>query len=173
MKFRLTGNLIYTTPRNRARRRLQASRITPGNAGVSPATLFLAGGNGASARGCSQAATLPACTALASPNERQGPVTVPSQWRSRSRLCRANVRAGRPRSRVGIIHTINREHDLHHAQESGKRPFASLKYHPRERARERGRLARILIPHWRRWSVSATLPAGSHPARVNGIGQSE
>ena len=68
-----------------------------------------------------------------------------------------------------IIHTTNREYDLQHAQESGKAPFASLTYHPRER----GRLARNLISGWRWWSVGATLPAGSHPAGVNGIGQSE
>ena len=117
-----------------------AGRAPPGNAGVPPATFFLAGGGGASAQRCSQAATLPACTALASPNERQGPATLPSQWRSRSRLCRATVRAGRPRSRVGILHTTNREHDLHPAQEWGKGPFASLKNHPRDR----GRLARNL-----------------------------
>ena len=79
------------------------------------------------------------------------------------------VRAGRPRSRVGIFHTTNREHDLRHAQDWGKAPFASLTYHPRER----GRLARNLIPGWRRWSVSATLRPGSHPARVYGMGQSE
>ena len=66
---------------------------------------------------------------MASPNEGQGPVTVRSQRRRRPRLCRANVRAGRPRSRVGIIHPTNREHDLHHAQEQGKGPFASLKNH--------------------------------------------
>ncbi len=161
--------MIYTTPRNRARRHMQASRITPENAGVSPATLFLAGGDGASAQRCRQAAILPACTALASPNERQGSVTVRSQWRSRPSLCRVNVRAGRPRSRVGILHSTDREPDLHHTQESGKRPFASLKYHPRDR----GRLARILISRWRRWSLCATLPAGSHPAGVYGIGQSE
>ena len=67
---------------------------------------------------------------LASPNEGQGPVAVRSQRRSRPRLCRANVRAGRPRSRVGIIHTTNREHDLHHAQEWDKGPFASLSITP-------------------------------------------
>ena len=39
--------------------------------------------------------TLPACTALASSNERQGPVAVPSQ-RRRPTLCQANVRASRP-----------------------------------------------------------------------------
>ena len=43
----------------------------------------------------------------------------------------------------------------------------------RSPTRERGRPARILVPRWRWWSVSATLPAGSHPAGVNGIGQSE
>ena len=68
----------------------------PGNAGVSPATFFLAGGGGASAQRCRQAATPPACTALASPNEGQGPVTVPSLRRSRPTLCQANVRASRP-----------------------------------------------------------------------------
>ncbi len=164
-----TGNLIYTTPRNRARGCLQASSITPGNAGVSPASLFLAGGGGASVRRCSQAATLPACTAMARPNEGQGPAAVPSLRRSRPRLCRVNVRAGRPRSRVGILHTTNREPDLHHPQDWDKAPFASLTYHPRER----GRLARNLIPGWRWWSVSATLQPGSHPAGVYGIGQSE
>ncbi len=164
-----TGNMIYTPPRNGARGRLQASSITPGNAGVPPASLFLAGGGGASARRCRQAATPPACTALASPNERQGSATVPSLRRSRTTLCQANVRAGRPRSRVGINHPTNREHDLHPAQEWGTAPFASLKHHPRER----GRLARNLIPRWRKWSVSATLQAGSPPAGVNCIGQSE
>ena len=34
----------------------------------------------------------------------------------------------------------------------------------RSPTRERGRPARILIPGWRSRSVSATLPAGSHPA---------
>ena len=169
----LTGNMVCTTPRIGARRRLQGPKRPtaepPGNAGVPPATLFLPGGGGASAQRCRQAATLPACTALASPNERQCPVTVPSLRRSRPTLCQANVRAGRPRSRGGIFHTTNREHDLHHAQEWGKRPFARLKNHPRER----GRLARNLISAWRWWSVSATLPAGSHPAGVNAIGQSE
>ncbi len=38
-------------------------------------------------------------------------------------------RAGRPRSRVGMVHTLNREHGLHRAQEWGNRPFASLEYH--------------------------------------------
>ena len=38
---------------------------------------------------------------------------------------------------------------------------------------DRGRPARILIRRWRSLSVSATLPAGSHPAGVNGIGRSK
>ncbi len=39
------------------------------------------------------------------------------------------VRAGRPRSRGGILHTLNRIHGLHHARESGKAPGSALKYH--------------------------------------------
>ena len=39
------------------------------------------------------------------------------------------VRAGRPRSRVGILHTINREHGLHPALESGRAPLSTLEYH--------------------------------------------
>ena len=39
------------------------------------------------------------------------------------------VRAGRPRSRGGIIHTLDREHRLHRAQESGKKPGSALKNH--------------------------------------------
>ncbi len=168
----LTGNMIYITPRNRARRRLQASSFTPGSAGVSPATLFLAGGGGASARRCRQAATLPACTALASPNERQGPVAVPSQRRRWPRLRQAMC--GRDARVPGwaIIHTTNREYDLHHAQESGKAPFASLTYHPRER----GRLARNLISGWRgverRRNVAGRQPPcrreRHRPVRMNG-----
>ena len=50
------------------------------------------------------------------------------------------VRAGRPRSRGGIIHTKNREHRLHHARESGKAPYADLKNHsPLEGESARGR----------------------------------
>ena len=37
------------------------------------------------------------------------------------------VRAGRPRSRVGILHTLNRKHGLHHAWESGKVSGSALK----------------------------------------------
>ena len=64
---------------------------------------------------------------MASQNERQGPVAGRSQRRSRPRLRRANVRAGRPRSRVGINHPTNRDHDLRHAQEWGKGLFARPK----------------------------------------------
>ena len=39
------------------------------------------------------------------------------------------VRAGRPRSRGGILHTLNRIHGLRHARESGKKPCAGLKNH--------------------------------------------
>ena len=39
------------------------------------------------------------------------------------------VRAGRPRSQEAFDHTINREHGLHHAQESGKKLCAGLKNH--------------------------------------------
>ena len=36
------------------------------------------------------------------------------------------VRAGRPRSRRGILHTTNREHRFHHAQKSDKEPDSTL-----------------------------------------------
>ena len=39
------------------------------------------------------------------------------------------VRAGRPRSRVGILFTTNRNHGLHPAQESGKAPRSALDNH--------------------------------------------
>ncbi len=63
----------------------------------------------------------------------------------------------------------------------GKAPHASRQITPpvrgsgqgRSPTRDRGRPARILIPRWRWWSVGATLPAGSHPAGVNRMGQSE
>ena len=40
------------------------------------------------------------------------------------------VRAGRPRSQEAFDHTLDREHGLHHAKESGKTPHASLKITP-------------------------------------------
>ena len=50
------------------------------------------------------------------------------------------VRAGRPRSRGGIIHTLDREHGLHHAKESGKKLGSALKNHsPLEGESARGR----------------------------------
>ena len=39
------------------------------------------------------------------------------------------VWAERPRSRVGILYTINREHGFHPALESGNAPVSALKYH--------------------------------------------
>ena len=39
------------------------------------------------------------------------------------------MRARRPRSRVGIVYTLDREHGLRRARESGKAPYASLKNH--------------------------------------------
>ena len=39
------------------------------------------------------------------------------------------VRAGRPRSRVGILHTINREHGFHPALESGEKLGSALECH--------------------------------------------
>ncbi len=39
------------------------------------------------------------------------------------------VRAGRPRSREGILHIINREPGFHHARESGKESGSALECH--------------------------------------------
>ena len=39
------------------------------------------------------------------------------------------VRAGRPRSQEVFDHTLDREHGLHPAKESGKKPCAGLKNH--------------------------------------------
>ena len=39
------------------------------------------------------------------------------------------MRAGRPRSRVGILYTLNRKQGLHPAQESGKKSRAGLENH--------------------------------------------
>ena len=61
------------------------------------------------------------------------------------------VRAGRPRSQEAFDHTINREHGLHHAQESGKKLCAGLKNHsPLEGESARGR-----SPHSSRWGANA------------------
>ena len=83
------------------------------------------------------------------------------------------MRAGRPRSRGGILHTINRDHGLHHAQDWGKGAHASRQITSPVRGsatRERGRPARNLISWWRPRSDSATLRASNHPAGVNGDG---
>ena len=43
------------------------------------------------------------------------------------------VRVGRPRSRVGIVHTINRKQDFHPALESGETPVSAIEYQERTR----------------------------------------
>ena len=64
------------------------------------------------------------------------------------------VRAGRPRIRVGILHTINREHGLHPALESGRAPVSALKYHsPLEGESERRRSLPSI-----RWGANAGAP---------------
>ena len=117
------------------------SEAPPGNAGVPPASLFLAGGRGASARGCRQAATLP-----------PDPARSCLQASSITPPLRGSRREGEARLRAGGGQTRRRVSDS---------------------PRERGRPARNLIPGWRRWSDSARLPAGSHPAGVNCDGQSK
>ena len=50
------------------------------------------------------------------------------------------VRAGRPRSQEPFDHTLDREHGLHHAKESGKKLSSALKNHsPLEGESARGR----------------------------------
>ena len=50
------------------------------------------------------------------------------------------VRAGRPRSQEAFDHTLDREHGLHHAKESGKKLGSALKNHsPLEGESARGR----------------------------------
>ena len=51
------------------------------------------------------------------------------QVREKGEVVPGFVRAGRPRSREVVNHTVNREHGLHPAKESGKEPCADLKYH--------------------------------------------
>ena len=80
---------------------------------------------------------------------------------------RERMRAGRPRSRVGILHTLNREHPCHHARESGDAPGSALRNHSPlegESARQ-GRMpavepvggqrgvARVHSPQSSRWGV--------------------
>ena len=156
-------------------------RSPPGNAGVPPATLFLAGGGGASTQRCRQAATLPAGT----PHRRSlrhsarllrlplkggviegrsppGNAGVPpaslflAGGRGASaRRCRpaATLPAGTPHRR-----------SLRHSARLLRLPLKGGVIEGRSPTRERGRPARNLIPGWRRWSVNATLQAGSHPA---------
>ena len=46
-----------------------------------------------------------------------------------SGIPRERMRARRPRSRVGILHTLNREHPCPHARESGDAPGSALRNH--------------------------------------------
>ena len=76
-----------------------------------------------------QAATRSAGTATARPKKTHGAVPGRSKWRRwprlRQALCGRDARA----PGWAIVHTLNREHGLHHARESGRAPFASLKNH--------------------------------------------
>ncbi len=54
-----------------------------------------------------------------------------------------------------------------------RRPAGKCAGVPPATPRERGRLARSLISGWRKWSDSTRLPAGSHPAGVNGDGKAQ
>ena len=121
-----TGNMIYITPRNRAGRRLQASRITPPLRG--------------SRRGRAE-------------------WRRPIRW---GELRRRYLPAAESHLRGAALPP--------HRIDCGRSP---TRERGRPAPRERGRLARNLISGWRWWSVSARLPAGSHPAGVNRIGQSE
>ena len=112
---------------------------------------------------------------MASSNERQGPATVRSQrqrWpRLRQAMCGRDARV----PGWAIIHTTNREHDLHHAQEWGKAPFASLTYHfPLEgEAQKPSRMAKADAlggmapePSTHRWSLLTGRGVGPPPARL-------
>ncbi len=61
--------------------------------------------------------------------EKAGSVRIVRECLDRRLVAGIRMRARRPRSRGGIVHTLNREHGLHRARESGKAPYASLKYH--------------------------------------------
>ena len=131
----------------------------PGSAGVPPAFLCLiplAGAELSSGAEGSQpfGGNLNGQTE-ADPRPSSGSIRVAD----RAKAVRDIVRAGRPRSRGGILHTIDREHRLHHARESGKTPRAGLKNHsPLEG--ESARQGRS--PQSSRWGANAT-SRGSHP----------
>ena len=85
-----------------------------------------------------QAATTSAGTATAGSKESQGAVGS-IQVREKAEAVPGLVRAGRPRSQEAFDRTINREHGLHPAKESSKKPLAGLKNHsPREGESARG-----------------------------------
>ena len=120
-----TGNMIYVTPRNGARGRLQGSRRAK-----APLPFHPSGGVG---QGCAG----------------------------------KKVRAGRPRSRVGINHTTMRDHGLHPAQEWGTGLFASLRSLPPVRGSGKGR-----SPPGNAGVPPATLfLAGGREASAQGCGQ--
>ena len=104
-----------------------AQRDPPGSAGVPPASLCLiplAGAELSSGAEGSQpvGGNLNGQTE-ADPRRSSGSIRVAE----RAKPVPDIVRAGRPRSRGGILHTIYREQGLLHARESGKAPGSVLK----------------------------------------------
>ena len=64
----------------------------------------------------------------------------------------------------GILHTINREQGFYPAQESGKKPYAGLKYHsPLEGESARGR-----SPSSSRWGANAASRESTPRSRSGG-----
>ena len=102
---------------------------SPGSAGVPPASLCLiplAGAELSSGAGGSRpVGGNPNDQTETNPRRSTGAIRVAE----RAKAVPDIVRAGRPRSRVGILHAINRQHRFRHAQESGKTPHAGLKNH--------------------------------------------
>ena len=191
-----TGNMIYTTPRNRARGRLQGAKKPKAPLPFHPSGAV---GQGCAGRMCGRDARVPGWASstqltgnliyvtprigakrrLQGPKRPTAPLPVGAGGAVGQGCAGKMVRAGRPRSRVGILHTTDRGHDLHHAQDWGKTPFARPKEThgpvtvpsrrrrwPRLRQAMCGRDARV--PGW--WSVSGTLPAGSRPAGLQPAG---
>ena len=106
-----------------------AQRDPPGSAGVPPASLCLIPLAGAElssgAEGSQPVGSNLNGQTEADPRRSSGSIRVAE----RAKPVPDIVRAGRPRSRGGILHTINREQGLLHARESGKAPGSALKYH--------------------------------------------
>ena len=102
----------------------------PGNAGVPPASLCLmplAGAELSSGAAGSQpvGGNLNGQTE-GDPGRSSGSIRVAEMAKAVPDI----VRAGRPRSRGGILHTINREHGLHPARESGEEPGSAQESPP-------------------------------------------